>query len=127
MSRTRNCSGFTLFDLLIVALILGILGAVTIPHFKGLITETKLNEAAGELVTGLQYDIAKGSFKEGWSKAMPRIREKKAGALYSCTQCTKMPLCGFCPAFFELETGSEDLPSEYLCHMGQLRYQAIRN
>jgi type II secretory pathway pseudopilin PulG len=41
--------------LLIVALILGILGAVTIPHFKGIITENTLNEAAAELVSGLQY------------------------------------------------------------------------
>ena len=55
MRSTHNCSGFTLFDLLIVALILGILGTVTTPHFKGIITETKLNEAATELVSGLQY------------------------------------------------------------------------
>ena len=55
MRSTQNCSGFTLFDLLIVALILGILGTVTTPHFKGIITETKLNEAATELVSGLQY------------------------------------------------------------------------
>ena len=55
MRSTHNCSGFTLFDILIVVLILGILGAVTVPHFKGIITETKLNEAAAELVSGLQY------------------------------------------------------------------------
>jgi len=55
MSSTHNCSGFTLFDLLIVVLILGIIGTVTTPHFKGIITETKLNEATTELVSGLQY------------------------------------------------------------------------
>ncbi len=55
MRSTHHCSGFTLFDLLIVALILGILGTITIPHFEGIITETKLNEAAAELVCGLQY------------------------------------------------------------------------
>jgi prepilin-type N-terminal cleavage/methylation domain-containing protein len=55
MLTAHNCSGFTLCELLIVALILGILGAVTAPHFKGVITEIKLNEAAAELVGGLQY------------------------------------------------------------------------
>jgi Tfp pilus assembly protein FimT len=55
MRSRYHCSGFTFYDLLIVALIVGILGAVTIPHFKGIITETKLNEAAAELVSGLQY------------------------------------------------------------------------
>ena len=55
MRRRHTCSGFTLLDLLIVALILSILGTVAVPHFKGLTIETKLNEAAAELVGGLQY------------------------------------------------------------------------
>ncbi len=48
-------AGFTLLDSLIVVAILGIIGMVVIPQFQGVIQETKLNEAAGEIVTGLQY------------------------------------------------------------------------
>ncbi|MCK4389751.1 MAG: GspH/FimT family protein [Desulfobacterales bacterium] len=48
-------SGFTLLDLLIVILILGVLGVIAIPQFHSMVTEAKLNEATGELVSGLQY------------------------------------------------------------------------
>ena len=47
--------GFTLLDLLIVILILGVLGVIAIPQFHSMVTERKLNEATGELVSGLQY------------------------------------------------------------------------
>ena len=47
--------GFTLLDLLIVILILGVLAVIAIPQFHSIVTEARLNEAAGELVSGLQY------------------------------------------------------------------------
>ena len=52
--NTRQ-GGFTLIDSLIVIMILGILGMIMIPRFSTVIAETKLNEAAAELVSGLQY------------------------------------------------------------------------
>jgi len=55
MSVTGANKGFTLIDLLLVIMILGVLGMMAGPLFNSLITETKLNEAAGELVSGLQY------------------------------------------------------------------------
>jgi len=51
----RGSSGFTLIDLLIVVMILGILGMTVWPQFHSMIGEAKLNEAAGELAAGLQY------------------------------------------------------------------------
>lgn len=51
----RKYKGFTLLDLLIVILILGIVGTIATPLFSSLTAETKLNGATGELVAGLQY------------------------------------------------------------------------
>jgi type II secretion system protein H len=47
--------GFTLVDLIIVVLILGVLVMIAIPQFQSIVAESKLNGAAGELVSGLQY------------------------------------------------------------------------
>jgi radical SAM protein with 4Fe4S-binding SPASM domain len=79
------------------------------------------------MVTNLRYDLTGGSFVKGWRNVIPSIRKKKAGAAYTCNQCKKMVLCGFCPAFFELEKGAEDVISEYLCKMGELRFQTIKS
>jgi prepilin-type N-terminal cleavage/methylation domain-containing protein len=47
--------GFTLLDTLIVIVILGIIGMIVIPQFQGMVQETRLNEAAAEIVSGMQY------------------------------------------------------------------------
>jgi radical SAM protein with 4Fe4S-binding SPASM domain len=78
------------------------------------------------MVSDLRHDLLEGSFVEGWRDVIPRIREKKAGAAYTCYTCEKMTLCGFCPGFFELENGAEDIYSEYLCEMGKYRFEAIK-
>ncbi|MDD2671460.1 MAG: GspH/FimT family pseudopilin [Syntrophales bacterium] len=54
-SRPDASDGFTLIDLLLVILIAGILAAIAIPSFSSFTAETRLNEAASELVSGLQY------------------------------------------------------------------------
>ena len=51
----RRSRGFTLLDSLLVIVILGIIGMVIIPQFQGLVQETRLNEAAAEIVSGMQY------------------------------------------------------------------------
>jgi radical SAM protein with 4Fe4S-binding SPASM domain len=78
------------------------------------------------MVTNLRYNLLEGSFMEGWRDVIPRVRERKAGAAYVCNKCDKMTLCGFCPGFFELENGAEDIFSEYLCALGKCRFEAIR-
>ncbi len=78
------------------------------------------------MVTNPRYDLLKGSFTEGWRDVILRIRERKAGAAYACNQCDKMNLCGFCPGFFKLENGAEDIRSEYLCALGRSRFEAIK-
>lgn len=74
---------------------------------------------------GLRYDLGSGSFEEGWRIFMPEIRRKKAGESYKCPKCRMKTLCGFCPAVFELECGSGDVPSEYICEIGRRRFEAV--
>jgi radical SAM protein with 4Fe4S-binding SPASM domain len=79
------------------------------------------------MTTNIKYNIADGGFLTGWH-GVSHIRDKKAGEnVYDCIQCKKIHLCGFCPAFFELETGSADIQSEYLCAIGEERFRQIKN
>jgi len=51
----KKQQGVSLFDMLIVIIILGIVGIAVIPQLQGIVEETKLNEATAELVSGIQY------------------------------------------------------------------------
>lgn len=73
----------------------------------------------------LKYNLMGGRFVTGWNEVVSRIMEKKAGVNYFCNQCQKRSLCGFCPGFFQLENGAEEVCSEYLCAMGHLRFAKI--
>jgi radical SAM protein with 4Fe4S-binding SPASM domain len=78
------------------------------------------------MTTKIKYDLSQGSFIEGWTGPMSDLLNKRADGLL-CSRCEKRHLCGYCPAFFEMENGAEDRYSEYLCSMGHLRYQFITN
>jgi radical SAM protein with 4Fe4S-binding SPASM domain len=79
------------------------------------------------MVNSLQYDLKHGRFLSGWRDVIAQIMNKKAGVMFPCNSCEKRTLCGFCPAFFQLENGVEDVCSTYLCTMGQYRFQAIQD
>lgn len=78
------------------------------------------------MVTDLEYNLVNGDFAAGWNQVMPLLRERKPGSNYRCHQCRKKALCGFCPAFFKLENNAEDICSQYLCIMGQQRYEKLK-
>jgi radical SAM protein with 4Fe4S-binding SPASM domain len=78
------------------------------------------------MVRSLRYDLSQGSFLKGWHEVMLQIRNKRAESSYGCNRCEKRILCSVCPAFFELESESEILRSDYLCSIGQLRYEALQ-
>ncbi|HWR57854.1 MAG TPA: hypothetical protein VN328_03105, partial [Thermodesulfovibrionales bacterium] len=63
----------------------------------------------------------------GWHDIITEMNGRGSGPDLSCLACEKINLCGYCPAFFRLETGAEDMRSEYLCRMGHLRYQRMRS
>ncbi|MBW1744437.1 MAG: radical SAM protein, partial [Deltaproteobacteria bacterium] len=78
------------------------------------------------MVQSLRCELSPGSFLTCWNDVMPRIRERVIDRDHSCVRCERRTLCGFCPAFSQLENGAEDIFSEYLCAMGQHRFQEIQ-
>ncbi len=77
------------------------------------------------MVTNLEYNLTRGSFITGWEEVMPGLRQRKPNNGFLCQRCDKRTLCGFCPAFFNLEKGREELCSEYLCAVGQVRFEKL--
>jgi radical SAM protein with 4Fe4S-binding SPASM domain len=75
----------------------------------------------------IRHNISQCGFLTGWNDIVPQIRNKKAGNDFTCKGCEKINLCGYCPDLFRLETGVADICSEYLCKMGNLRFQYINN
>ena len=71
------------------------------------------------------FDLKKGNFIDGWENAIFKIRQIKAASTFKCKDCDKRELCSGCPALFELENGSLETPSEYLCDIAERRREAI--
>lgn len=72
-----------------------------------------------------KFNLSEGPFLAVWNDAIARVRERKAEKDFVCNKCEKQLVCGYCPAFFGLENGSEDVRSEYLCSMGKQRFEII--
>jgi radical SAM protein with 4Fe4S-binding SPASM domain len=79
------------------------------------------------MTTGISHDLQNDCFLSGWEKIASRIREPKLDVKSSCHKCERITLCGYCPAFFSLENGREDIRSEYICSIGTKRYQRLKN
>lgn len=71
------------------------------------------------------FDLLGGRFLDGWNGVISRIRDKRASPLYYCNRCPRRTLCSLCPSFSRMENGNEEVRSEYLCAIGNLRYEAI--
>jgi radical SAM protein with 4Fe4S-binding SPASM domain len=76
------------------------------------------------MVKHLKYDLLSGSFADGWLQ-MSGLSGLKAEPDRLCRNCSATILCGYCPGFFLLENGNENLLSHYLCDLGRARYSAI--
>jgi len=79
------------------------------------------------MAKGIGYDLSKGSFRQGWPIITSDVGNKRPGKSFQCNTCCKVHLCSYCPAFFAMETGAEDVKSEYLCAIGEQRFMAIES
>jgi sulfatase maturation enzyme AslB (radical SAM superfamily) len=79
------------------------------------------------MINHIKYELSSGSFESGWQDVIRDVISQKVPENYTCNTCDKRSLCGFCPAFFQLENDSEYIRSEYLCTMGKQRYKIIND
>ncbi|HOT01130.1 MAG TPA: radical SAM protein [Acidobacteriota bacterium] len=70
-------------------------------------------------------DLHRAEFKQIWCDLIPRLHDKMAGNSFPCSRCEARLVCGSCPAFFELETGAETTPADYVCRLGRLRAERL--
>ena len=73
----------------------------------------------------IRHNLLESSFKEGWQNTLPQIQKIKFSPDSKCLHCDKKNLCDFCPSFSELETGNNSSGPEYLCRLGNYRFQHI--
>lgn len=71
------------------------------------------------------YDLRRGSFRTGWDEVLARFGEQGIAPGYECHRCETRFLCGLCPAQAEMESGSPQRKSEYLCQLGHARRRAV--
>jgi len=75
------------------------------------------------------YSLRKGSFEEGWREYAPSVRaltvEGQPGD-GECRSCSKIALCGQCPAWSYLEHGDLSSRVEYLCEIAHLRERFLQ-
>ena len=71
------------------------------------------------------YDMRQGRFAAGWNGVIQRFVSRAAPAGFACRDCRLKWACGYCPAYFRIETGREDQASEWMCRVGALRTAKI--
>jgi radical SAM protein with 4Fe4S-binding SPASM domain len=73
------------------------------------------------LETRHAYDLNRGSFREGWETFIPRVRSIESSPGNPCVSCGMIAVCGNCPAWSTLETGSPEAAPDYRCQVARRR------
>jgi len=77
------------------------------------------------LSPGENWDLRKGSFREGWEEFLSKVRQKKITKLTKCIACEIKAMCGMCPVSAELENKDPEEPVDFLCQVAHLRAKAL--
>jgi radical SAM protein with 4Fe4S-binding SPASM domain len=72
-----------------------------------------------------QYDLRRGTFREGWNDFLAEVRYQPPRGAYGCNQCPLLPICGQCPGWGDMEHNDPQKPVEYLCQVAHLRAEAL--
>ena len=76
-----------------------------------------------------RYDIRgrEGAFAQRWTDDVGELRSRRAdNPDHGCNSCGVRAACSGCSAFFALETGREDVKSDYVCETTQHRVRVLR-
>jgi radical SAM protein with 4Fe4S-binding SPASM domain len=76
------------------------------------------------MLPGIAYSLLTDTFAESWAR-LAAVREVQATAGNRCVSCSKRAYCGYCPGLLALENDNGELPSPYLCTLGDERLRAI--
>ena len=83
---TKEEDGFTLVELIVVVVIIGILSSISVPYLKGYILKARQSAAISYVDFVLQkaqiYMMSNGSWPKSWSE----IGDNPNGSLQSCTK-----------------------------------------
>jgi len=64
-----------------------------------------------------ESDLRYYSLREGFYNSFPRVLNEEFKSDSKCKECRFRPACYYCPARAFLETGNEESPVEYFCHL----------
>ncbi len=72
-----------------------------------------------------RYDLLERGVDEVWNEELSRLQDRVPRPEYACSSCEMRTACTVCPAFNYLETGEEDVRSDYVCATTVARWQHL--
>jgi radical SAM protein with 4Fe4S-binding SPASM domain len=72
-----------------------------------------------------RYNLLERGVDAIWNEELSRLQDRVARPEYACSSCEMRAACTVCPAFNYLETGHEDVRSDYVCATTVARWQHL--
>jgi len=77
------------------------------------------------MATHLRYNLLERGLKSVWNEEMKLLQDRVPRTDYACSSCEMRTACTVCPAFNYLETGEEDVRSDYICATTAARWRHL--